>query len=127
MARIAGIDLPRKKRLEIALTYIHGIGRTSAREICEKAEVDGTAKTDVLSDGEVVRLREIIERDYKVEGDRRREVSQNIKMLMDIGCYRGLRHRRGLPVRGQRTHTNARTRKGPAKTVAGRKKPAAKK
>jgi small subunit ribosomal protein S13 len=127
MARIAGIDLPRKKRLEIALTYIHGVGRTTAREICEKAEVDGTAKTDVLSDGEVVRLREIIERDYKVEGDRRREVSQNIKMLMDIGCYRGLRHRRGLPVRGQRTHTNARTRKGPAKTVAGRKKPAAKK
>jgi small subunit ribosomal protein S13 len=127
MARIAGIDLPRNKRLEIALTYIHGVGRGTARAICEKAEVDGTAKTDVLSDGEVVRLREIIERDYKVEGDRRREVSQNIKMLMDIGCYRGLRHRRGLPVRGQRTHTNARTRKGPAKTVAGKKKPAAKK
>jgi small subunit ribosomal protein S13 len=127
MARIAGIDLPRNKRLEIALTYIHGVGRRTAREICEKAEVDGTAKTNVLSDGEVVRLREVIERDYKVEGDRRREVSQNIKMLMDIGCYRGLRHRRGLPVRGQRTHTNARTRKGPAKTVAGRKKPAAKK
>jgi small subunit ribosomal protein S13 len=127
MARIAGIDLPRNKRLEIALTYIHGVGRGTARAIGEKAEVDGTAKTDVLSDGEVVRLREIIERDYKVEGDRRREVSQNIKMLMDIGCYRGLRHRRGLPVRGQRTHTNARTRKGPAKTVAGKKKPAAKK
>ncbi len=127
MARIAGVDLPRHKRLEVALTYIHGIGRSAAREICEKAEVDGTAKTDVLSDGEVVQLREIIERDYKVEGDRRREVSQNVKMLMDIGCYRGLRHRRGLPVRGQRTHTNARTRKGPKKTVAGKKKPAMKK
>ncbi len=127
MARIAGIDLPRHKRLEVALTYIHGIGRSSAREICQKAEVDGAAKTEVLADGEVVRLREIIERDYKVEGDQRREVSQNIKMLMDIGCYRGLRHRRGLPVRGQRTHTNARTRKGPAKTVAGKKKPATKK
>jgi small subunit ribosomal protein S13 len=127
MARIAGIDLPRNKRLEVALTYIHGIGQSSAREICEKAEVDGAAKTEVLADGEVVRLREIIERDYRVEGDQRREVSQNIKMLMDIGCYRGLRHRRGLPVRGQRTHTNARTRKGPAKTVAGKKKPATKK
>ena len=127
MARIAGIDLPRHKRLEVALTYIHGIGRNAAREICEKAEVDSAAKTDVLADGEVVRLREIIERDYRVEGDRRREVSQNIKMLMDIGCYRGLRHRRGLPVRGQRTHTNARTRKGPKKTVAGKKKPAMKK
>ena len=127
MARIAGVDLPRSKRLEIALTYIYGIGRTTAREICGKAEVDGIAKTDVLSEGEVVRLREIIERDYKVEGDLRREVSQNIKMLMDIGCYRGLRHRRGLPVRGQRTHTNARTRKGPKKTVAGKKKTLAKK
>ena len=127
MARIAGVDLPRSKRLEIALTYIYGIGRTSARGICQKAEIDGASKTDVLSDGEVVRLREIIERDYKVEGDLRREVSQNIKMLMDIGCYRGLRHRRGLPVRGQRTHTNARTRKGPKKTVAGKKKTLAKK
>ena len=127
MARIAGVDLPRSKRLEIALTYIYGIGRTTARDICGKAEVDAASKTDVLSEGEVVRLREIIERDYKVEGDLRREVSQNIKMLMDIGCYRGLRHRRGLPVRGQRTHTNARTRKGPKKTVAGRKKPATKK
>jgi len=127
MARIAGIDLPRNKRLEVALTYIHGIGRTAAREICEKAEIEHSIKTDVLSDGEVVRLREIMEREYKVEGDRRREVSQDIKMLMDIGCYRGLRHRRGLPVRGQRTHTNARTRKGPAKTVAGKKKPATKK
>jgi small subunit ribosomal protein S13 len=127
MARIAGIDLPRNKRIEIALTYIYGIGRTSARDICKKAEIEGTVKTDVLADSEVVRLREIIENDYKIEGDLRREVSQNIKMLMDIGCYRGLRHRRGLPVRGQRTHTNARTRKGPKKTVAGRKKPATKK
>ena len=127
MARISGIDLPRNKRIDIALTYIHGIGRSSARELCEKVEIDGSTKTDTLSDGEIVRLREVIERDYQVEGDRRREVSQNIKMLMDIGCYRGLRHRRGLPVRGQRTHTNARTRKGPAKTVAGKKKPATKK
>ena len=127
MARIAGVDLPRSKRLEIALTYIYGIGRTTARKICSKAEIDAGSKTDVLSEGEVVRLREIIERDYKVEGDLRREVSQNIKMLMDIGCYRGLRHRRGLPVRGQRTHTNARTRKGPKKTVAGKKRTLAKK
>ncbi|MBW1685994.1 MAG: 30S ribosomal protein S13 [Deltaproteobacteria bacterium] len=127
MARIAGVDLPRNKRVEIALTYIFGIGRTSALQICEKAEIDRHSKTDSLSDGEVVRLREIIEQGYKVEGDRRREVSQNIKMLMDIGCYRGLRHRRGLPVRGQRTHTNARTRKGPAKTVAGKKRAPAKK
>ncbi len=127
MARIAGVDLPRSKRLEIALTYIYGIGRTTARDICAKAEIDAASKTDILSEGEVVRLREIIERDYKVEGDLRREVSQNIKMLMDIGCYRGLRHRRGLPVRGQRTHTNARTRKGPKKTVAGKKKTLAKK
>jgi small subunit ribosomal protein S13 len=127
MARIAGIDLPRSKRLEIALTYIHGIGRTSAKQICAKADVDVSLKTDQLSDGDVVRLREIIENAYEVEGDLRREVQQNIKELMDIGCYRGLRHRRGLPVRGQRTHTNARTRKGPAKTVAGKKKAPAKK
>jgi small subunit ribosomal protein S13 len=127
MARIAGIDLPRSKRLDIALTYIFGVGRTTASQICAKAEIDGETKVDVLSDGEVVRIREIIENDYKVEGDLRREVSQNLKMLMDIGCYRGLRHRRGLPVRGQRTHTNARTRKGPKKTVAGKKKTAAKK
>ena len=127
MARIAGVDLPRSKRLEIALTYIFGIGRTTAKRICDKAEIDASSKTDVLSEGEVVRLREIIERDYRVEGDLRRDVSQNIKMLMDIGCYRGLRHRRGLPVRGQRTHTNARTRKGPKKTVAGKKKTLAKK
>jgi small subunit ribosomal protein S13 len=127
MARIAGIDLPRSKRIEVALTYIYGVGRSTARDICAKAEIDSGTKTDVLADSEVVRLREIIERDYKIEGDLRREVSQNVKMLMDIGCYRGLRHRRGLPVRGQRTHTNARTRKGPKKTVAGKKKPAAKK
>ncbi len=127
MARISGVDLPRNKRLCIALTYIFGIGRTTAREICVKAEIDPDSKTDVLSDGELVRLREIIEDGYKVEGDLRRAVSQNIKMLMDIGCYRGLRHRRGLPVRGQRTHTNARTRKGPKKTVAGKKKTLAKK
>jgi small subunit ribosomal protein S13 len=127
MARIAGIDLPRNKRVEIALTYIHGIGRTSAKRICSKADVDLSLKTDQLSDGDVVRLREIIENEVEVEGDLRREVQQNIKELMDIGCYRGLRHRRGLPVRGQRTHTNARTRKGPAKTVAGKKKTPAKK
>jgi small subunit ribosomal protein S13 len=127
MARIAGIDLPRNKRIDIALTYIHGLGRTSASQICEKAEIPPETNSDVLADSEVVRLREVIEREYKVEGDLRRDVTQNIKMLMDIGCYRGLRHRRGLPVRGQRTHTNARTRKGPAKTVAGKKKPATKK
>src|SRR5262245_59546869 len=127
MARIAGVDLPRNKRTEIALTYIFGIGRTSARQICEKAEIGREMRIEQLSDGELVRLREVIEREYEVEGDRRRTVSQNIKMLMDIGCYRGLRHRRGLPVRGQRTHTNARTRKGPAKTVAGKKKTLAKK
>jgi len=127
MARIAGVDLPRNKRLEVALTYIYGIGAASAQRICDKAEIDVATKTDHLSDGDLVRLREIIENDYKVEGDLRRDVQQNIKTLMDIGCYRGLRHRRGLPVRGQRTHTNARTRKGPAKTVAGKKKTPVKK
>ncbi len=127
MARIAGIDLPRNKRIEIALTYICGIGRSSARAICAKAEIELDTKSDQLSEGDVIKLRDIIEREFKVEGDLRREVSQNIKMLMDIGCYRGLRHRRGLPVRGQRTHTNARTRKGPRKTVAGKKKAATKK
>ncbi len=121
MARIAGVDLPRNKRIEVSLTYIFGVGKTSAGKICDKAEIERSTKTDHLSESEVIRLREIIEREYKVEGDLRREVSQNIKMLMDIGCYRGLRHRRGLPVRGQRTHTNARTRKGPKKTVAGKK------
>ena len=123
MARIAGIDLPRAKRIDVSLTYVYGIGRSLALEICGKSGIEGSTKTDHLSESEVIKLREVIERDYKVEGDLRREVSQNIKMLMDIGCYRGLRHRRGLPVRGQRTHTNARTRKGPAKAVAGRKKP----
>ena len=121
MARIAGVDLPRNKRIEISLTYIFGVGRTSAAEICEKAGIDGGTKTDQLSESEAIKLRELIEGDYKVEGDLRRELTQNIKVLMDIGCYRGLRHRRNLPVRGQRTHTNARTRKGPAKSVAGKK------
>jgi small subunit ribosomal protein S13 len=127
MARIAGVDLPRTKRIEVALTYIYGIGRTSARQICQKAGVDLDTKTDQLGEGEVVRIRETIEREYKVEGDLRRDTNQAIKTLMDMGCYRGLRHRRGLPVRGQRTHTNARTRKGPRKTVAGKKKAPVKK
>lgn len=122
MARIAGIDLPRNKRVEISLTYIYGIGRNTALKICKTAEVDPGTKTDHLSETEVIKIREVIERDMIVEGDLRRNVNQNIKILMDIGCYRGLRHRRGLPVRGQRTHTNARTRKGPRKTVAGKKK-----
>ena len=127
MARIAGIDLPRNKRMDVALTYIYGIGRSTAAGICENADIERTTKTDQLTESEMIRLREIIEREHKVEGDLRREVSQNIKMLMDIGCYRGLRHRRGLPVRGQRTHTNARTRKGPKKTVAGKKQAVTKK
>jgi small subunit ribosomal protein S13 len=122
MARIAGVDLPREKSIEIALTYIYGIGRTSAQQICDEAGVGRATKTHQLDESEVIRLRDAIEAGYKVEGDLRREVTQNVKMLMDIGCYRGLRHRRGLPVRGQRTHTNARTRKGPRKTVAGKKK-----
>jgi small subunit ribosomal protein S13 len=127
MARIAGIDLPRSKRISVALTYIFGIGGTSAVAICDKANVDVNTKTDQLGEGEVIRLREVIEREYKVEGDLRRDVNQQIKMLMDMGCYRGLRHRRGLPVRGQRTHTNARTRKGPKRTVAGKKRAPTKK
>ncbi len=127
MARIAGVDLPRNKRVEVALTYIYGLGRTSARRICNKAGVDVSMKIEHLSDADLIQLREVIEREYRVEGDLRREVAQNVKMLMDIGCYRGLRHRRGLPVRGQRTHTNARTRKGPRKTVAGKKRAPAKK
>ena len=126
MARIAGVDLPRNKQIGISLTYIFGIGRSRAKDICEKADIELTTRTDLLGEGEVVRLREIIEQGYQVEGDLRREVSQNVKLLMDIGCYRGLRHRRGLPVRGQRTHTNARTRKGPKRTVAGKKAPAKK-
>jgi small subunit ribosomal protein S13 len=122
VARIAGIDLPKEKRIEVALTYIFGIGRTTAQKILEKAEVDPNTRTHQLTENEVVRIRETIEREHKVEGDLRREVSMNIKRLMDLGTYRGLRHRKGLPVRGQRTHTNARTRKGPRKTVAGKKK-----
>jgi small subunit ribosomal protein S13 len=122
MARIAGIDLPRNKRIEISLTYIFGVGNHTAKEVCRKADVELGTKTDHLSESEVIKIREVIEREYMVEGDLRRNVNQNIKMLMDIGCYRGLRHRRGLPVRGQRTHTNARTRKGPRKTIAGKKK-----
>ncbi len=127
MARIAGVDLPRNKRIDVALTSIYGVGRTSAQLICKKAEVDLDRKTDDLAEGDVIRLRELIEKEYRVEGDLRREVSQNVKLLMDIGCYRGLRPRRGLPARGQRTHTNARTRKGPRKTVAGKKKAPTKK
>ena len=113
MARIAGVDLPRNKRMEIALTYIYGIGKTLAHEILKKAEVALDKRTDTLDENEIRRIRDTLEAEYKVEGDLRREVSMNIKRLMDLGCYRGLRHRRGLPVRGQRTHTNARTRKGP--------------
>ncbi len=127
MARIAGVDLPREKMIGVSLTYIYGLGRTSATKICEAAGVPAITKTYDLDESEVSRLREVIENSYKVEGDMRREVSQNVKMLMDIGCYRGLRHRRGLPVRGQRTHTNARSRKGPKKAVAGKKKPPTKK
>lgn len=119
MARIAGVDLPRDKQIEVALTYIYGIGRPSSQKILETAGVDPKTRAKDLKEDEIVRLREIIERDYKVEGDLRRETSMNIKRLMDIGCYRGLRHRRGLPVRGQRTRTNARTRKGPRKHVVG--------
>ncbi len=127
MARIAGVDLPREKIISISLTYIYGVGRASASRICEEAGVPGSTKTFDLDETEVSRLREVIERSAKVEGDLRRELSQNVKALMDIGCYRGLRHRRGLPVRGQRTHTNARTRKGKTRPIAGKKKTLAKK
>ena len=122
MARIAGIDLPRNKRIEVALTYIYGIGRSTSQEILGKAGVDSNTRSDDLTEVEAGRIREIIDRECKVEGDLRREISMNIKRLMDLGCYRGLRHRRGLPARGQRTKTNARTRKGPRRTVAGKKK-----
>ena len=122
MARIAGVDLPRRKHLAYALPYLYGIGRTTAKEICHKAKIPESKRVEELSDAEVKTIREILDADYKVEGDLRREVQLNIKRLMDLGCYRGLRHRRGLPVRGQRTHTNARTRKGPAKAIAGKKK-----
>jgi len=123
MARIAGVDLPRDKRGEVALTAIYGLGRPSARKIFAQAGVDPNRRVKDWTEEQVTRLREIIEREYKVEGDQRREVSMNIKRLMDIGCYRGIRHRRGLPVRGQRTHTNARTRKGPRRGVMVKKKP----
>ena len=122
MARIAGVDLPKNKRMEVALTYIFGIGRTSARKILEESGLDPAMNSDHLSEVDVAKIREVIDRSYKVEGDLRRETTMNIKRLMDLGCYTGLRHRRGLPVRGQRTHTNARTRKGPAKPIAGKKK-----
>lgn len=122
MARIAGINIPTGKRVLIALTYIHGIGRTSAAKICQTVGLTEERRVNDLSDSELTQIRELIDQDYQVEGDLRRERSMNIKRLMDLGCYRGLRHRRGLPVRGQRTHTNARTRKGPAKAIAGKKK-----
>lgn len=122
MARIAGVNIPTNKRVEIALRYIHGIGPKNALDICEKVNIPRERRVNELSDAEVIQIREVIDRDYSVEGDLRREVAMNVKRLMDLGCYRGLRHRRGLPVRGQRTHTNARTRKGPAKPIAGKKK-----
>lgn len=122
MARIAGVDLPRNKRIVIALTYIHGIGRSAAASIVEKSGLDPNMRTDLLSEQDVRRIRQAIDDSYKVEGDLRREVQLNIKRLMDLGCYRGLRHRRGLPVRGQRTQTNARTRKGPRRVVTKKKK-----
>jgi len=122
VARIAGVNIPTNKRVLIALQYIHGIGQKNAADIMEKVKLPADRRVNQLSDQEVLQIREVIDRDYMVEGDLRREVGMNIKRLMDLGCYRGLRHRRGLPVRGQRTHTNARTRKGPAKSIAGKKK-----
>ncbi|WOI54488.1 30S ribosomal protein S13 [Parvularcula sp. LCG005] len=122
MARIAGVNIPNNKRVHIALTYIHGIGPAKAQEIVEKVGITEERRVQDLSDAEVLRIRETIDENFTVEGDLRRETAMNIKRLMDLGCYRGLRHRRGLPVRGQRTHTNARTRKGPAKPIAGKKK-----
>ncbi len=122
MARIAGVDLPRNKRIEVAMTYIYGIGRTSSQKILASAGVDLNTRTDDLTEAELAKIREIVDADYRIEGDLRREVTMNIKRLMDLGCYRGLRHRKGLPCRGQKTKTNARTRKGPKKTVAGKKK-----
>ncbi|MDA8380270.1 MAG: 30S ribosomal protein S13 [Actinomycetota bacterium] len=122
MARIAGVDIPREKRLEISLTYIYGIGRTTSRQIVQAVEVDPNTRVHDLTDEEVLRLRNWIDANLKVEGDLRRDTAQDIKRKMEIGCYQGIRHRRGLPVHGQRTHTNARTRKGPKKTVAGKKK-----
>ncbi len=122
MARIAGVNIPTNKRVPIALTYITGIGKASAETICENVNIDRSRRVNELSDTEVLAVREFIDANFSVEGDLRREVTMNIKRLMDLGCYRGLRHRRNLPVRGQRTHTNARTRKGPAKAIAGKKK-----
>lgn len=122
MARIAGIDLPKNKRIEIALTYIYGIGRTTSQKVLQQAGVDYNTKSDDLTESQINAIRQIIDSELKVEGDRRTEISMNIKRLMDLGCYRGLRHRRGLPVRGQRTHTNARTRKGPRRSVIGKRK-----
>jgi small subunit ribosomal protein S13 len=122
LARIAGVNIPTQKRVEVGLTYIYGIGRTAARSICTTVGIPEERRVHQLTDDEVLRIRELIDRDFNVEGDLRREISMNIKRLMDLGCYRGLRHRRGLPVHGQRTHTNARTRKGPAKAIAGKKK-----
>ena len=122
MARIAGVNIPTNKRVTIALRYIHGIGPAKAAEICEKVGIASERRVNELADAEVLRIREAIDSDYMVEGDLRRDVAVNIKRLMDQGCYRGIRHRRGLPVRGQRTHTNARTRKGPARAIAGKKK-----
>jgi small subunit ribosomal protein S13 len=127
MARIAGVDLPREKRMEIALTYLYGIGNTSARKILERTGIDPNTRVKNLTDEDEKKLRDAIESGFTVEGDLRREISANIKRLTDIGCYRGIRHRRGLPLRGQRTKTNARTRKGPKRTVAGKKKVAGKK
>jgi len=122
LARISGVDIPRNKHIEIALTYIYGIGRSTAQRILTEAAVDYNIRTEKLSEPEIARIREVIDKTCKVEGDLRREISMDIKRLMDLGCYRGLRHRKGLPVRGQRTKTNSRTRKGPARTVAGKKK-----
>ena len=122
MARIAGVNIPTQKRVLIALRYIHGIGPAKSKEICEKVGIAEDRRVHDLTDSEIIQIREVNDRDYVVEGDLRREVAMNIKRLMDLGCYRGLRHRKGLPVRGQRTHTNARTRKGPAKAIAGKKK-----
>jgi len=122
VARIAGVNIPTQKRVLVALRYIHGIGPAKAKEICEKVGISEDRRVHDLTDAEIIQIREVIDRDYLVEGDLRREVAMNIKRLMDLGCYRGLRHRKGLPVRGQRTHTNARTRKGPAKAIAGKKK-----
>ena len=122
MARIAGVNIPTGKKVSIGLTYIHGIGQQTATDICEKASIEKDKRVNELLETEIIKIREIIDNNYRVEGELRREVSTNIKRLMDLGNYRGLRHRRGLPVRGQRTHTNARTRKGPAKTIAGKRK-----